>query len=187
MSYEATGAMWKFIRSTPELEQSDVLVLLALADRMNTRTGLINPSLSKLASDCHCSVATVQRALRRLRSTGILIRKSGGEGKSNQYTLMAPNLVHGDHSQIDHSQDDQTTLVIMTTNPGHDDHAPRSQCTTNQEVTSNEPAKPAVTITASGDATASTLPDMSEEQRQLNLNNIRSIMDQLAAKKRVTA
>ncbi len=143
---------WAYTRAHPEMDNAEVTVLLALADRLNVKTRVLCPSLARLASDAHVSVKTVQRSLDKLISRGVLIRTSGGKGRVNRYMLtIDPG--HSDHSHHDHSQDDHTTLATVTNHLGHHDHAPRSQSPTNQERTKEK--EPALSDAASpngGDA-----------------------------------
>lgn len=143
MSYEATRAMWAFIRAHDELESADVLVLLALADRMNSKTGLINPSLATLARDCHVAPATVNRAIARLKRVGVLTRTAGGTGVPNRYALMAaiplPNLTHHESTHSESTHHESPTSLTMSHDLTHHEQPPDSPRVTNQEVTKKEP------------------------------------------------
>lgn len=62
----------------------------ALMDRLNSRTGQLNPSHQTLASDCGVSESTAKRAIRGLLNAGLIeIANPGGRGRhsSNQYRL----------------------------------------------------------------------------------------------------
>lgn len=135
MSYEATAAAWLYARTRPDLDAYTVLVLLALADRHNVVTGQCNPSVRRLALDCHCSEGKVKLALRALEAIGAIGCRIGGgaPGNTNRYVLHI-------HSPV-------------TVEPGHTvtgSHGNREGVTTrrggghgmtaNQKRTSNEPA-----------------------------------------------
>ena len=157
MSYEASKMAWAYTRAHPDMDSADAFVLLALADRLNVKTRILCPSLTRLAADTHLSVATVQRAIKRLIERGLLVRYSGGPGKANRYMLtidpVHPDHSHSDHSQDDHSQDDQGTPVTQNTNPGHSDQSPWSPRATNQERTKEkEPALSDAATPEGGDA-----------------------------------
>ena len=66
----------------------------ALIDRLNTRTGKCNPSVSMLGRDCGLHTTTIRNALQRLRSAGLLSyspRFSGGVQSSNNYKPQTPS------------------------------------------------------------------------------------------------
>ena len=133
MSHEATCAAWSYTRAHPEMDAHAVLILLALADRHNGLSGQLDPSLQRIATDCHCSVAKVKFVLRDLEARGLIERRSGGGSTRTRYQLVIP--------------------TPATTEPGyHVARSPRSQegattepapgypVATNQERTRNEPA-----------------------------------------------
>ena len=93
MSHDATVAAWAHIRSHSDFDALGVLVLLALADRHNALTGKLNPSIGRIAADCHCSPASVKRALHKLESLGLIKRGSGGGAASSTYRLFIPSPV----------------------------------------------------------------------------------------------
>ena len=94
MSFEATRDAWTFAGNSPTLSEHAVLVLMALANRVNPKTAQLNPSISRLAKDCHCSERTVKRAVQELEDAGAIgvKRTSGGSvHNSNEYILFIPN------------------------------------------------------------------------------------------------
>lgn len=65
-------------------------VLCMYADNVTTKS---HPSVSTIASKCHCSENTVRASLKRLEELeliGIDRRRSGKENLSNIYTLYVP-------------------------------------------------------------------------------------------------
>jgi Helix-turn-helix domain len=89
------------IRRGPQLDLDhlEFRVLLYLADRLNKRTGQLNPSPERLALDCGLDARTaersIRRALRRLESKGLVERvgsrwggrQEGGHYPTQQYRL----------------------------------------------------------------------------------------------------
>ena len=70
------------------------LVAQALADRVNSKTGQCNPSVSRIALDSGYHVTNARKALHRLRAAGLLKRAptfSGNVQTSNHYTLLTPS------------------------------------------------------------------------------------------------
>ena len=62
----------------------------ALADRVNAKTGQLNPSHPTLANDCGVSEATAKRAIRLLLDADLIeVSRPGGRGRhsSNHYRL----------------------------------------------------------------------------------------------------
>ena len=62
----------------------------ALADRLNRKTGRLNPSYQTLANDCGVSEATAKRATQELLKAGLIEKtRPGGKGRgsSNHYRL----------------------------------------------------------------------------------------------------
>ena len=89
MSYEASRSAWQFIRES-DLTATEALVLLALADRFNSKTGRLDPAVSTIAADCRLSSRTVQYALKALIEAGVVVRRFGGghHKDTNRYGLM---------------------------------------------------------------------------------------------------
>lgn len=136
VSFDASAAAWAYVRHHPgELDAHETLVLLCLADHQNAQTRQLNPSLRTMAKECGCGVRTVQRALDRLQSMGVLLRTSGGGSVTSRYILMM------DPSQRDHGTRVTRTrgMATQTTPPGQTDTPPWSERPTNQEETKKEP------------------------------------------------
>ena len=134
MSHDATVAAWAHIRSHSDLDALGVLVLLALADRHNALTGKLNPSIGRIAADCHCSPASVKRALHKLESLGLIARGSGGGAASSTYRLLIPSPVPKEPGS-DRTRFTQHREGVHTA-PGGGSHR-----ATNQERTRNEPGR----------------------------------------------
>lgn len=89
MSFKATAWAWETPTRWPTKP-----VLLALANRMNEKTGQCNPSLAQLAADlgqARTSVRAVRRAITELQDLGYLEVRANFAGKgqqtSNSYVL----------------------------------------------------------------------------------------------------
>ena len=68
---------------------SDLRVYLVLAAHVNARTWTAYPSIERIARLTDVSEKTVRRSLGRLCVAGFIrIKKGGGRGRSNQYTLI---------------------------------------------------------------------------------------------------
>jgi hypothetical protein len=134
MSYEATKLAWAYTREHPELSSHEALVMLALADRLNTHTGQLNPSVRRLALDCHCSETKVKESLARFVEMGLLEKVSGGGRVSNKYVL----LIHNPGAP---RPGRETTGSRDDLHPAASDLAGGRRATTNQERTiEKEPA-----------------------------------------------
>ena len=67
------------------------MVLLMLANRVNSDTGRCDPSMERLAEDCGMSRTSVKQAIRQLKDAGLILaheRKVGTVNLTNQYELM---------------------------------------------------------------------------------------------------
>ncbi|MCK5531741.1 MAG: helix-turn-helix domain-containing protein, partial [Halopseudomonas aestusnigri] len=85
MSFEAMALAVK-----ADLPARDKIVLLMLANRVNSDTGRCTPRIKLLAEDCGMSESSCKAALKRLVELGLIeIRNRFDEGvqKPNQYFL----------------------------------------------------------------------------------------------------
>jgi len=99
MSYDATRAVWDYTRKRDDLSSAELLVLLDLADRQNPQTAQLNPSIKRMADDCHCSEATIKRAVVRLTELGLIRVTSGGGRVANRYVLVIPTVAQSELAQ----------------------------------------------------------------------------------------
>lgn len=97
MSFEAMALAVK-----QNLPARDKIVLLMLANRVNSDTGRCTPRIKLLASDCGMSESSCKAALKRLADLGLIEIKSRyeeGVQKPNQYYLnldgVGRDLTHG--------------------------------------------------------------------------------------------
>lgn len=145
MSHDATVAAWAHIRSTPDMDMHQVLVLLALADRYNSLTGKLNPSIGRIAADCHISPASVKRALHRMVESGLIARGSGGGATSNTYALLF-------HNPVPAAPGSDSTRFRVSQHLAPTDPPPGAVGATNQERTKKEPMRPLFSQTTNTDA-----------------------------------
>ena len=96
------------VRKTLPGRMAAQVIAGALADRMNAKTGRLNPSHQTLANDCGLCERTSQRAVRELLNADLIeiTRPDGkGRGSSNHYRLKGVSAVtlkdkkgrHGSH------------------------------------------------------------------------------------------
>lgn len=74
------------------LSMTELVVLVYLWRRRNSKTGQCNPSMQTIARDLGVTRMTVSRAINTLERKRLLSRQSGGTGRSNGYRL---NVLHG--------------------------------------------------------------------------------------------
>ncbi len=87
-----------------EWTAAEFRVLVNLAEHANRRTGKLNPSIARLADECHMAKQNVRRALRGLEDKKAIRRptiskggrREGGKGLSQTYVL---NLKEGAHHE----------------------------------------------------------------------------------------
>ena len=84
MSFNATRWAWE--EGSREVGGYDLLVLLALADSHNHRTGQCNPSIGHIAEKIGVCNRTVMRALEALEKACLIAREKT-PGGGNQYVL----------------------------------------------------------------------------------------------------
>lgn len=87
MSYDATKWAWMTIRGNPQLASTRRLLLLALADFHNGKSGQCNPSLNTLVADTGMHRTTIPDAIRDLEREGI-VSVSRRFGAGSEYTLV---------------------------------------------------------------------------------------------------
>jgi hypothetical protein len=94
MSIEALNWAERMFRTAP-LSMTERLVLIALCHRHNKKTGQCYPAIKTLCEYTGCSESTVQRSLKKLSATGLIVvrkRTQNGRQTSNQYFLFGvPN------------------------------------------------------------------------------------------------
>lgn len=91
MSVKATKWAWE-----SELPSGLKLVLLALADCHNSRSGQCNPRIDTIAEKTNRSVRSVQYAMKDLGSMGYIRpirRRKGARQAANQYELALDGVV----------------------------------------------------------------------------------------------
>lgn len=136
VSYEASRSAWQFIRQS-ELSATEALVLLALADRFNSKTGRLDPAVSTIAADCRLSSRTVQYALKGLIAAGVVVRRFGGghHKDTNRYGLMLDGC-----STFTRTGATDSPVTATDAPQGRNDCTSRVQDVhPNQEVTKKEP------------------------------------------------
>ncbi len=80
-------------RKTIKLTANATLVLHALLDRANSKTGECFPSIKTIAKDTNLSKSSVQRGLKELLTAGVIVKKArfkagSGAQTSNLYTIV---------------------------------------------------------------------------------------------------
>ena len=80
---------WTALLLSTKLTASSKVVGVALRSRLNFKTGLLNPSINRLADDTCQSIRVVDRGIRALHEAG-LIECSGRGIVSNRYRLTFP-------------------------------------------------------------------------------------------------
>jgi DNA-binding MarR family transcriptional regulator len=141
----------------------EALVLLALADRENEQTRQLNPSIDRLAADCHIGAATVKRAIKALECRGV-IRVSRRRGAASRYSILAEGagklrvlLAYQAHSEppSGHAKNQAQTR------PG-----PSSERATSGLTVSREPNEPNTEPTKRNPSSRSSLPKENATQRK---------------------
>lgn len=94
------------------LSLAEIGLLCYLWRRRNSKSGQCNPSASTIAADVKIGRKTVFRMLAHLEAKGLVERKSGHTGQSNQYQL---KVLRCTSSQDDTSGISTTSLVAETT------------------------------------------------------------------------
>jgi hypothetical protein len=70
---------------------------MALACRLNSQTGQLNPCQLKLEQDTGLKKRVITEAIKALESSGLVrVIRSGGRGHNNNYQLISKERVHGD-------------------------------------------------------------------------------------------
>lgn len=92
VSYEMIQRAWEIIRDGDyNLTTAEVIMLLAIADRHNNKTGHCLPSVASLARERRLSDRTMHRTLDRLSKRGVIqvtMRWSGFRQTSRQYDII---------------------------------------------------------------------------------------------------
>lgn len=92
-------------------------VLVALADRKNTKTGQCNPSQETLARDTALSVSTVNRALAGLMQLGVVERKRnpiGGGGREADSYIFNTELRTSQPANVAEEEDEPRISEVRT-------------------------------------------------------------------------
>ena len=126
---------WKFLQrlfADRRLNEADLRVAGVLADYFNVRKSKAWPSLSHLAKRTNQSQSTIQRSLARLEKNGIVIKRSGGKGRANEYDLTFADPDPGHSSDYSHSSDqgDRSQLRpggMVTALTTHTSYSPEHQ------------------------------------------------------------
>jgi hypothetical protein len=109
---------------------------IAIALRVNIKTGRCDPGHETLAKDAGMSIRSVERLIARLERCGWLMVRRGGWGKSNNYVLCWPDPPHmadqrphrpatgladqeADHERSDPPIRDSLTRQSVLTDPPH--------------------------------------------------------------------
>jgi Helix-turn-helix domain len=121
------------------LNEADLRVAGVLADYFNVRKSKAWPSLSHLAKRTNQSQSTIQRSLARLEKNGIVIKRSGGKGRANEYDLTFADPDPGHSSDYSHSSDqgDRSQLrpgSMVTAVTTHTSYSPEHQAKGGIEV-----------------------------------------------------
>lgn len=181
VSFEATASVWAYTREHPEMPSRAVLVLLALADRYNNTTGQLNPSVKRIAADCHVSPATVKAALSELEEAGVIGRRQGGGKASTRYVLFVHNLANPDPGQN-----------LARSNAGQDLAKSRpgagQNLATNQERNKKEPAHDAATPDGGVGAAPVLTVVLDEDEKARRADAaMRAVMEQFSKNRRMPA